>query len=76
MRALGLRRDRPHAHVVCLEQSQPVFQRRGGENPGELRLQLLEEDPVATDECRVVLADVRLPEPVWRRGREVDEIDL
>src|SRR5205085_5810205 len=31
-----------------------------------------EEDPVATDECRVVLADVRLPEPVWRRGHEVD----
>src|SRR4029077_13606054 len=39
---------------------------------GELGLELLDEDPVAPDECRIVLADVRPPGPVRRRRSEVD----
>src|SRR3954451_11905774 len=54
---------------VVVDEPVPDARRARRRQPAlaELGAQLLEEDPVAADERRIVLPDVRLPPPVRRR---------
>ena len=56
---------KPVADAGRAREREPTF--------GTLRLQLLEKNPVAADERRVILADVRLTRPAWSRRRKVDD---